>query len=144
MSKNFVTTTEDELSWPEFVNSTEVKDTLKRLGKVDSSVFDYAKDAHLLKSQLAQDSYKKISARYRQFKHRKINELVTFKIPRTILARVEEYSLSLGCQKSSLVEYLEFLTDPIEIHDCREIIQKLSENVLGSENSNPCLSQLNQ
>ncbi len=63
---------------------------------------------------------KKLFARYRQFKHRRINNLVTFKVPRATIERITQYAFQLGYPESAnpcLVDILHFLSDPIEMHE---------------------------
>jgi hypothetical protein len=126
MPKYFTTKTDDQLRWPEFINATDAKDVLLRLGREGG---DYASDMQFLKLHLNQVEYKKLFARYRQFKHRRINDLVTFKVPRTTIERINQYAFQLGYPQSTnpcLVDILHFLSDPIEMHELQEKIRELS------------------
>jgi hypothetical protein len=126
MPKYFTTKTDDQLRWPEFIKATDAKDLLLRF---DREGGDYASDMLFLKQHLNQVEFKKLFARYRQFKHRRINDLVTFKVPRATIERVTQYAYQLGYPESAnpcLVDILHFLSDPIEMHELQEKIRELS------------------
>lgn len=126
MPKYFTTKTDDQLRWPEFIKATDAKDVLLRFGREGG---DYASDMQFLKQHLNQVEYKKLFARYRQFKHRRINDLVTFKVPRATIERITQYAFQLGYPESAnpcLVDILHFLSDPIEMHELQEKLRELS------------------
>ncbi len=129
MPKHFTTKTDDQLLWPEFVHSTDAKNLLSQVGR---RVTDYGNDMEYLKLHLAQAEYKKLFARYRQFKHRRANDLVTFKVPRSTIERLTNYAFEIGYPHSknpSVVDILHFLSDPIEMYEAQEDIQKVAEKI---------------
>ncbi len=137
MPINFTTKTDDQLRWPEFVNDTEAKYVLAKAGR---GITDYASDMQYLKLHLSKEEYRKFFARYRQFKHRRMHTLVTVKVPRATLDRLSRYAESLGypeVERSSFVDILHFLTDPQEMFECRQKIEKLASTTLEANNNQP-------
>ena len=129
MPKSFTTKTDDQLRWPEFVNATEVKQLLAKAGRRGSA--DYSSDMQFLKLHLSTEQYKKIFARYRQFKHRRANDLVTFKVPRATIERLTNYALALGYPLSTnlcIVDILHFLSDPVEMLEAKSTLESIVEN----------------
>ena len=125
MPKHFTTTQEDKTLWPQFIHSKNAKHVLAKLGQGNH---DFAQDILLLKSTLSQEQFQRLYANYRQFKHRKANDLITFKIPKATLLRVINYAQALGYptgDRPSLVDVLHFLSDPVEMAEASTQIRSL-------------------
>lgn len=132
MPKHFTTKIADHLLWPEFVKSTDAKKLLLQAGR---EVTDYASDMKYLKLHLNPAEHKKLFARYRQFKHRRANDLVTFKIPRATLERITNYAFQLGYPSTTdpcLVDILHYLSDPIEMNESQAIIDGLVSKLVNN------------
>ncbi len=124
MPKYFTTKTDDQLRWPEFLKAPDAKNVLLKVGR---EVGEYTSDMKFLKLHLNQVEYKKLYARYLQFKHRRGNDLVTFKVPTTTIDRLTNVAFAKGYPHSKnpcLSNFLHFLSDPNEMHSAQNYIKK--------------------